>query len=207
MSSGGSLPVLHYLNIGRLGRGEVIRLFLRDNGIDFKDVRMKYDDTWPANSKKLQEQGLSKTGQVPVLEYNGKILRQHLSILRYLSREIGSHEGDTSFEKYIVDAVADVHNDWRVQWVANLGKVTDEYKNEFVPKYYRILDDYYSERGGPYLLGDKITYADYAVYQSIDNDQRTGTLPATLPGSLKKLVEAVEARPNIAAYIKEGKTA
>ncbi|KAI5455891.1 glutathione S-transferase [Mariannaea sp. PMI_226] len=182
MSSRDTLPTLHYLNIGRLGCGEVIRLFLRDNGINFKDVHIKYDNIWPANSKKLQEQGLSKT-------------------------EIGSYEGDTSFEKYIVDAIADVHNDWRVQWVANLDKVTDEYKNEFSPKHYQILDDYYSERSGPYLLGNKITYANYAVYQSIDNDQRTGTLPATLPASLKALVEAVEGRPNIAEYIKEGKTA
>lgn len=34
----------------------------------------------------------------------------------------------------------------------------------------------YAEIDGPYLLGDKITYADFAVYQSLDNDQRTGTL-------------------------------
>ena len=57
--------------------------------------------------------------------------------------------------------------------------MTDEYKNKFVPDYYNIVSQYYAERGGPFLLGDKITYADFAVYGSIDNDERTGTLPVS----------------------------
>lgn len=52
-----------------------------------------------------------------------------------------------------------------------------EYKDSVAPKYYAVLAQYYAERAGPYLLGEKITYADFAVYQSIDNDRRTGTLP------------------------------
>lgn len=63
------------------------------------------------------------------------------------------------------------------RWVANLKQKTDTYKDEFVPEYYHILDQYYNDQNGPYLLGDKVTYADFAVYQSIDNDERTGTLP------------------------------
>lgn len=65
----------------------------------------------------------------------------------------------------------------QAQWVANLHTKTDEYKDEIVPEYYRLVGQYYSDNEGPYLLGDKITYADFAVYQSIDNDERTGTLP------------------------------
>jgi glutathione S-transferase len=51
-----------------------------------------------------------------------------------------------------------------------------------VPSYYDTIAQYYAEIDGPYLLGDKITYADFAVYQSIDNDQRTGTLPVSAIG-------------------------
>jgi glutathione S-transferase len=43
------------------------------------------------------------------------------------------------------------------------------------------MGQYYSDTDGPYLLGDKVTYADFAVYQSIDNDERTGTLPVSSP--------------------------
>lgn len=49
-----------------------------------------------------------------------------------------------------------------------------------MPSYYDTIAQYYAEIDGPYLLGDKITYADFAVYQSIDNDQRTGTLPVSI---------------------------
>ena len=45
-----------------------------------------------------------------------------------------------------------------------------------VPKYYSLMDEYYTQNKGPYLLGDKITYADFAVYQSCDNDIRLGSI-------------------------------
>ncbi|CBF70338.1 protein gstB [Aspergillus nidulans FGSC A4] len=200
-----SQPVYHYLALGRLGRGEVLNLFLKDAGIATKDVLYPYDESWPATSEKLTQQGLTRTGLLPALEYNGEIYTQHIPTLRFLARELGAYDGETSHEKYIVDAVADTYIDWRSQWVASLKGATDEYKNSVVPKYYRILGQYYSERPGPYLLGEKITYVDFAVYQSIDNERRTGTLPETLPESLVKLQDAIEARPNIKEYIAEHK--
>jgi glutathione S-transferase len=61
--------------------------------------------------------------------------------------------------------------------VANLTEKSEKYKNEVAPEYYNILDQYYRDHAGPYLLGNTVTYADFAVYQSIDNDERTGALP------------------------------
>lgn len=198
-------PVLHYLDIGSLGRGEVVRLFLKDAGIDFQDNRYAYDDTWPATSTDLRDGGISRTGKVPVLQYNGTFLNQHIPTLRYLSRELGSYDGETSIEKHVVDVVADIYIDWRFQWVLNLNTATDEYKAKFVPNYYDILGQYYEESGGPYLLGDRITYADFAVYQSIDNDEKTGTLPAALPGPIVKFRETFEGRPRVAKYLNSGR--
>ena len=116
-----------------------------------------------------------------------------MPILRYLSRELGSYDGKTNAEKYAVDEVADLYIDWRVsvlktssalltsqaQWVPQLSKKTDEYRDNFAPEYYRLLALYYTDHGGPFLLGDTITYADFAVYQSIDNDTKIGTIPAS----------------------------
>ncbi|KAH6894709.1 glutathione S-transferase [Thelonectria olida] len=203
MTSPTAVPVFHYFDLGRLGRGEVVRLFMRDAEFEFEDVHYAYDDTWPAVSKTLDPKELGRTGKLPALEYNGKILTQHIPMLRFLSRELGRYDGETSHEKYQVDAVADLYIDWRSQWVPQLTKRTDEYKDEFLPHYYNLIAQHYSESGGPYLLGEKITYADFAVYQSIDNDKRIGTLPAALPASIEKFKQAFEARPNIAAYIKE----
>ncbi|CAG9982904.1 unnamed protein product [Clonostachys byssicola] len=225
MSSSSTLPVYHYLDIGRLGRGEVLFLFLKDAGIEVKDVRYAWDDTWPKTSEKLVQQGLTRTGKLPVLEYNGLKLSQHVPILRYLARELGSYDGVTSVEKFTVDSVADLYVDWRYEWVACLPKPSDDYKASR-PKYVDLIAQYYADTEGPYLLGDKITYVDFAIYQSIDNDKRVGAAvsdqlsdqrlaihmlicenQAKLPKSLLNLVEAIEARPNIAAYLKENKAA
>ncbi|KAJ5666104.1 glutathione S-transferase [Penicillium maclennaniae] len=192
--------VFHYLDIGRLGRGEVVNLFLKDAGIDYKEIRYPYDDTWAQKSKTLQDQGITRTGKLPAVEYQGLILTQHIPTLRYFARDLGSYDGETNQEKYVVDSVSDIYVDWRSQWVANLRTKTDKYKDEVVPEYHRLLDQYYSENSGPYLLGDKITYADFVVYQSIDNDERTGTLP-----SLRKLCEAIEKRPNISEYLRKNR--
>ncbi|PWY74472.1 hypothetical protein BO94DRAFT_524307 [Aspergillus sclerotioniger CBS 115572] len=202
-----SSTIYHYLDIGRLGRGEVVKLFLKDAGIEFTEVRYPYDDTWPQSSQKLQDQGITRTGQLPALEYKGHILTQlqHIPILRYLSRDLNRYDGETNWEKYLVDAVADIYIDWRSEWVSNLMNKSDTYKDEYAPKYYNLIAKYYSDIEGPYLLGDKITYADFAVYQSIDNDRRTGTLVVDLPQSLVRLQEAIEKRENVEGYIKESK--
>ncbi|KAL4807230.1 glutathione S-transferase [Aspergillus unguis] len=200
-----SQPVYHYLTLGRLGRGEVLNLFLKDAGIDKKDVFYPWDESWPAASKSLTEKGLTPTGLLPSLEYKGHVLTQHIPTLRYLARELGKYDGESSYEKYIVDAVADVYVDWRAQWVASISGASEEYKNKVVPQFYEVMGKYYADKNGPYLLGDRITYVDFAVYQAIDNERRTGTLPTTLADSLVKLQEAMENRPNIKEYIKENK--
>ncbi|KAL3460743.1 hypothetical protein BJX64DRAFT_290051 [Aspergillus heterothallicus] len=190
-------PVLHYLDIGSL--------FLHDAGVDFEDKRYSFNDTWQATSRELQEKGISKTGKVPVLEYKGVLLSQHIPILRYLARDLGEYDGVTNVEKYTVDAVADLYIDWRAEWASNLSKVSDGYKTKFLPDYYSILADYYAQSGGPFLLGDRVSYADFAVYQSIDNDAGIGALPEFLPEQIVEFKRAFEERPLVAEYLKNGR--
>ncbi|KAF5593954.1 glutathione S-transferase P 10 [Fusarium pseudoanthophilum] len=196
--------VYHYLAIGKLGRGEVVKLFMIDAGIKFEERLYARDDTWPETKEKLKKQGLTRTGQLPSVEYKGKVLTGHVPILRYLSRELGAYDGTTNDDKYLVDLVSDIYVDWRVQWVANLKGLNPDYKEKDAPPYYELLGQYYAEREGPYLLGDTVSYADFAVYVSLDNDIRTKTLPETLPESIVKFRNAFEARPNIVDYIKQG---
>ncbi|KAL7935411.1 glutathione S-transferase [Trichoderma chlorosporum] len=199
-------PTYIYFALGRLGRGEVLNLLLKDAAIDAKEMRYPYDETWRTlNAPELQKQDLTRTGSLPVFQWQGHNLRQTLPILRYVAREIGGYDGETSFEKYEVDAVADIYIDWRFKFAEQLTKTTDDFKTDIVPDFYRVLSQYYSDHPeGPYLLGNKITYADFAVYQAIDNNERLGVwMP--LPESLVKFREAFESRERIAAYIKEHK--
>lgn len=113
------------------------RLFLQELNINYEDVLYTYDETWPSVNK---AKGVSLTGSLPVLEIDGERLYQvrallifgephtncvqtpgytkyryqHLAILRYLSRRAGAYDGETNHEKYLVDAAADIYNDWRV---------------------------------------------------------------------------------------------
>ena len=49
---------------------------MKDAGIEFKEVRYAWNEAWPESSKKLQQQGITRTGKVPALEYQGLNLTQ-----------------------------------------------------------------------------------------------------------------------------------
>jgi len=194
-------PVLYYFNLGSKGRGVVVRLFLRELRIEFEDKRYAYDETWPARGKEFQEKGLSLTRKLPVLEIDNHILSQHIPILRYLSRSVGSYDGTSNYDKWLVDAASDIYVDWRAQWVANLSGEARNYASETVPYFHSIWDNLYSRHTGPYLLGNQVTYVDFAIFQALDNDEAVGTLPASIPESLKTLRQAISQRPNVKEYI------
>ena len=128
MAAPNDVPVYHYFELGRLGRGEVVKLFLKDAGIDIKEIRYPYDETWAENGKKLQQQGLTRTRKLPALEYKGMIFTQHIPTLRFFARELGRYDGETNAEKFLVDAVSDIYIDWRV---SNLPLKSMSHANRF----------------------------------------------------------------------------
>jgi len=201
MAAATKTPILYYFNLGSKGRGEVVRLFLRELRIEFEDKRYAYDATWADLGKVFKQKGISVTQKLPVLDIDGHILSQHIPILRYLSRSAGGYDGTNTYDKWLVDAVSDVYVDWRAKWVANLTENSPDYKKTTVPYFYEIWDNFYSRNAGPYLLGNEITYVDFAVFQALDNDEAVGSAPDSTPDSLKALRQAVSQRPNIKEYI------
>ncbi|KIW82037.1 hypothetical protein Z517_05064 [Fonsecaea pedrosoi CBS 271.37] len=194
-------PVLYYFDLGSKGRGEVVRLFLHELGIEYEDKRNPYDATWGELSKKYEAEGVTITRKLPSLDIDGHVLSQHVPILRYLARSVGAYDGTTNYEKWLVDAVSDTYIDWRALWVTNLSENKPEYKTTTVPLYYGIWDKFYSQHPGPYLLGNTVTYADFAIFQALDNDEVLGWGPASLPETLKALKAAISERPNVKGYI------
>ena len=45
---------------------------------------------------------------------NGVLFFKHIPVFRYLCRELGAYDGDSSFDKYVIDAVSELYIDWRV---------------------------------------------------------------------------------------------
>ncbi|KAI8607510.1 hypothetical protein BC830DRAFT_1158634, partial [Chytriomyces sp. MP71] len=196
------LPVLTYFDLPNLGRGEVVRLFLADAGIAYKDVRIPLDATWATKKQEIIASGENPYGGLPILELDGKKYTQHIPILRFLSRKLGKYGGSTEDDVYLLDAVSDLYVDWRASWVTTLGGDKAAHL-EKVPKYYHAIHDHLVKRGpGPFMLGAEASYVDFAIYQILHND---GNLQASDIASkfprLHQLARAVEARPAAAAYL------
>ncbi|TMS34856.1 hypothetical protein L596_002364 [Steinernema carpocapsae] len=92
---------LTYFNIR--GLAEPARLLFALAGVDFEDNRIEHEN-WPPLKAS------TPFGQLPVLEFDGKKLAQSFAIYRYLANEFG-YAGKCSFEKAIVDMLADSQKD------------------------------------------------------------------------------------------------
>ena len=102
----GGVPTLHYYDFQSRGRGQVVRLLWEDAGIAYEDVRYSFEE-FP-ESKRTKISDLNPTGNIPVIELNGKILTQSYAILRHFARLLGKYDGKTEEEKYWADAMCDI---------------------------------------------------------------------------------------------------
>jgi len=56
---------------------------------------------------------LNPTGNIPVVELNGKILTQSYAMVRHFGRQLGAYDGKTEDEKYFADVICDICVDCR----------------------------------------------------------------------------------------------
>eukprot|EP00270_Netrium_digitus_P008585 TRINITY_DN2577_c0_g1_i1.p1 TRINITY_DN2577_c0_g1~~TRINITY_DN2577_c0_g1_i1.p1 ORF type:complete len:214 (+),score=34.32 TRINITY_DN2577_c0_g1_i1:104-745(+) len=205
----GGKPILTYLDIGTIGRGEVVRLFLFEAGIEFEDIRIPMSE-WPAKKAGLIESCKNVLGNVPILELNGTLYVQSIPIIRYFSRKLGKYLGQSAEDEYLLDKVADVYSDWRASWAsAVLGDDEAKKKHEVAKKnYYACFESAFSTKGGPFLLGKELSYTDIALYQVLNDDGLLEEQKAKLTNYplLKAFSEAFEARPSVAPYLSARKT-
>ncbi|KAK4704129.1 hypothetical protein P7C70_g2087, partial [Phenoliferia sp. Uapishka_3] len=213
----GGVPTIYYYDFMSRGRGEALRLFFEEAGIAFKDFRWSFDE----RNKEMNEHSRAKTnpvGSLPYLDLEGRILTQSYPTMRYLSAKLGKYDGKTLDEKYFVDQVCDLCLDWRTRFV-DTAFVTDanglnqnedgspfqKHKEFSMPKYVKGVEGQLAKSpyGGPFTLGETITYADIVLYQIYHDESKYGgidDLLATDAPKIKALVAAVAARPNIKAY-------
>ncbi|XP_060071065.1 glutathione S-transferase-like [Ylistrum balloti] len=151
-------------------RGELIRLIFTIVGQTYKNDIIAMAD-WPLFKRKMP------TGQLPVLEVDGKQLSQSLAIARYLAREFDL-AGHSSLEQCLVDQVVDTAADafteyyeyFKLQRKTKIkGKKVELQKtfvNETVPRFARIFNNFMESNGGEnmYFVGTQMTIADLACY-------------------------------------------
>ncbi|KAJ2993161.1 hypothetical protein HDV02_002601 [Globomyces sp. JEL0801] len=197
----GGIPTVNYFDLGSKGRGEVVRLFFAEAGVEFKDHRIQFAD-WPALKEKYISEGFNIVGSLPVVELNNQRLTQSIPTLRYLSKKLGKYNGSNDEEAYLVDQVADILIDWRASWASsNFGK-TEAHINQVLPKILRSVNDFLTRRNGPYILGSELSYADIFIYQFLNDDGLLGSATLDSYAGIKKFITNFEARPNVSKYLK-----
>ncbi|VDN34708.1 unnamed protein product [Gongylonema pulchrum] len=148
------------------GLGEPIRLLLADQGIQFEDDRFNTDD-WPSLKPQFQ------FGQVPCLVDDGEQIVQSGAILRHLARKhdlYGSNELDATYADMFYEGVRDLHQ----KYVKMIYQAYETEKEPFIknilPEELTKLEKLLATRDGGkmFILGDKISFADYVLFEELD---------------------------------------
>merc|ERR1711976_53697 len=187
------------------GRAETIRLVFALAGKEFDDHRIKPEDM-PALKPTLP------FGQVPVLEHNGEMMGQSMTIARFVAREFGL-AGDTNLEAAHVDEIVDVITDFQNALYDVFFTKDEELKKEKKKKVYeetiptslKNLEKKVEQRGGDFFIGKKVTWAEMHFFQIIDAliaEPESKEILEPYP-KLKNLFESVQKIPNVAKYLKE----
>jgi prostaglandin-H2 D-isomerase / glutathione transferase len=195
-------PIVYYFDIGNFGRGENIRLFFHEAGIEFEDKRIKSED-WENVKKNFINEGCFY-GTMPIVEFEGKRYTQTNAILRYFSEKLNEYNGDNLEERYYIDCISDITNDWRISLIKALksdkNALESHYENE-TPKFLRIINSYLSNNKGPYLLGEKLSYADITIYVMLNNDKAIEKVKNNKFSYINNFINKFEKRPNVRKYI------
>ncbi|XP_038049098.1 glutathione S-transferase-like isoform X1 [Patiria miniata] len=190
---------LLYFNIK--GKGQLIRLFLHDHGIEFTDDTVP-DDGWAAIKPTLP------FGQVPAFWDGDFSMVQTAAIMRFLSRKHGAY-GTNDTEKAQIDMAYDGVEDFYVRYIRfiydDFAAGKDKYLAETVPE--SVLPTLQkllmrNKNGEGFLVGDKISFADYHLFQFLDALMDLSAL-ACLEAFpvLKAYYERIKARPNISKFL------
>ena len=160
-----------------------------------------------------------------MLEYDGEVLCQSLTIARFLARESGL-AGQSALESAQIDEVVDSINDTQLaivrfyhhlliikflfQYKVHFTKDEKEkedmmtkLKEETIPKFLQNLEKILIRRGGQYFAGNSVSWAELYFLQFVDlinmiQDDFLNTVP-----KLKNLDERTRKIPNVAKWLEE----
>jgi|SRR5688500_3117983 glutathione S-transferase len=206
------------------GRGEFVRLALVEAGADYVDVARRGANGIPKMRKLMEGGRLPMPPFAPPFLKSGNLVVSHVAnILLYLG---GSHglapKAEASrlwlhgLQLTITDFVSEVHDThhplgptlYYEQQRAMAKRRTDEFWKLRVPKYLGYFERML-KRGGPFVMGRKLTYVDLSLFQLIEGlryafPKRMKRFEKNVP-RLLALRDRVAARPRIKAYLASDK--
>lgn len=121
---------------------------------------------WPA----LKSSGKFEFGQLPALEVNGKYFSQSLAIENYLAEKLGFNASNPEDQYEITSLLCsreDLLNGIRNYFFPseedkkNLDQIKNKLLTDILPSFLRIYEKRVTSRQGKYLVGGKLTLADF----------------------------------------------
>uniref|UniRef100_A0A914ZIH6 Glutathione S-transferase n=2 Tax=Parascaris univalens TaxID=6257 RepID=A0A914ZIH6_PARUN len=149
------------------GLAEPIRLLLTDNEIPFDDSRFKDLAEWQSVKHQFQ------FGQVPCLHDDNEQIVQSGAILRHLARKHnlnGSNESETTYADMFYEGIRDLHVKYARMIYQAYETEKDSFIKDVLPVELAKFEKLLPTRGGGtgYILGDKICFADYVLFEELD---------------------------------------
>jgi len=187
---------LTYFNVR--GRGEAMRYILKDNDIAHEERWVAFGD-WPALKSTLLY------GQLPVMDFgDGLVLSQSVAIIRHMARENGLY-GSNSKEQALIDQLADGEADLREKYIKMIYTNYDDGKAGFLKELPNSLTVFEgllkSNNGGTgFFVGNKISWADYRMFDLLDNLLVLSSDCLDSFPLLKAFHCRIASRPKLAAY-------
>jgi glutathione S-transferase len=207
------------------GRGEFIRLALEETGADYRDVARETGTSAGVRAlfRYLEGRRLPRPPFAPPFLKAGRlVIGQTANILQFLGPRHGlaprdergrlwTHELQLTLADFLVE-IHDTHHPvgsglyYEDQKPEARRRAADFLKNR-APKYLSYFEQVLAKnaRGGRYLVGAKLTYADLSMYQIIAGLSyafpRAMAKAARTYRRLYALHARVQERPRIAAYL------
>jgi len=190
---------LTYFNLR--ARGEITRLLLAHAGVEYEDERIS--PPWENSENWMALKPHTPWGTLPILEYDGVRIGQSVAIARFLANKFGL-AGKSNLEKAqadeIVDVIQDLINAWGKVYFSKDELGLKKFSEVTVPTALDRLEKVLQTRGGKYMVGGALTWADIMVFNFVqdlygkENCRQEG---------IKTLCDTVGALPNIKAWVEK----
>ncbi|XP_071399928.1 glutathione S-transferase P-like [Centroberyx affinis] len=180
------------------GRCGVTRILLADQGQDWKENVVNFEDWLKGDLK-----ATCVFGQLPKFEDGDLVLNQSNAILRHLARKHGAYGKDTR-EAALIDMMNDGVTDLRSKYGKLIYEEYETGKDAYIkdlPNHLSKFEAVMGKNKTGFLVGDKVSFADYSLFEVLLNHLVLSPSCLDAFPSLKGFVEKMSARPKIKAFL------
>jgi len=175
-----------------------MRIMLADQGQEWKEIVVNFEDWMKGDLK-----GTCVFGQLPKFEDGDLALFQSNAILRHLGRNHGAC-GKDDREAALIDMMNDGVEDLRLKYGKLIYQEYETGKDAYIkdlPNHLSKFDAFIAKNNSGFLVGDKISYADYNLFDLLLNHLVLCPTCLDTTPKLKAFMEQMSARPKIKAFI------